>query len=114
MFLHLVPAGSLPPLTLNFNPLGAQQPFASSLTPDSIRYNLTMIADQGSVLFLFRTRNAYYAERFIMAAQITLQRITQLHPSRLSLFCFLPPLSIGLGATTRFLTPFATNSRCNQ
>src|ERR1700751_2384060 len=37
-----------------------------------------------------------------------------LNSSRLSLFCFLPPWSIGLGATTRFLTPFVTRSRCNQ
>jgi hypothetical protein len=71
MILHLVPAGSLPPLTLNFYPLGAQQPFASRLTPDSIRYNLTMIADQRSVLFRFQSRNAYHAQCFIMAAQVT-------------------------------------------
>jgi hypothetical protein len=37
-----------------------------------------MISDQRSVLFLLQSGHRYYTEGFVLAPQITIQRVTQL------------------------------------
>src|SRR5215831_17350 len=76
--LELPQTLTLPPSASNFDALSTQQPFAAGFCSSAILYHLTMIANQGSVLFLLHSRHRDHTEGFVLAPQITLQRVTQL------------------------------------